>query len=100
MSKLLAKPMMPEGSVIGPDGAPLTLAHLPPPSNCRWVARRKAEVLAAVRGGLLSRADALRRYRISDEEYGLWERAHDCAGVPGLRVTRVQVYRSIFDARR
>ncbi len=44
--------------VIGPDGSPLTLADLPPPGTKRWVIRRKAEVVAAVRGGLLSLDDA------------------------------------------
>ena len=38
--------------VIGPDGSPLTIADLPPPNTRRWVIRRKAEVVAAVRGGL------------------------------------------------
>jgi len=84
-------------SVPGPLG-PLTLADLPPPDTQRWVARRKAEVLAAIRGGLLERAEARRRYSISDEELALWERAVDCAGVPGLRVTRVQIYRPVFEA--
>ena len=40
--------------VIGPDGSPLTIADLPPKTTRRWVIRRKAEVVAAVRGGLLS----------------------------------------------
>jgi hypothetical protein len=40
--------------VIGPLGEPLTLETLPPPSTTRWVVRRKAEVVAAVNGGLLS----------------------------------------------
>ena len=40
--------------VIGPDGSPLTIADLPSPKTKRWVIRRKAEVVAAVRGGLLS----------------------------------------------
>ena len=48
--------------VIGPDGSPLTLADLPPPSTKRWVIRRKAEVVAAVRGGLLSLDEACKRY--------------------------------------
>ena len=39
---------------IGPDGSPLTIADLPPKTTRRWVIRRKAEVVAAVRGGLLS----------------------------------------------
>ena len=38
--------------VIGPDGSPLTIADLPPADTKRWVIRRKAEVVAAVRGGL------------------------------------------------
>ena len=36
--------------VIGPDGSPLTIADLPPKNTKRWVIRRKAEVVAAVRG--------------------------------------------------
>jgi len=39
-----------EAYVIGPTGAPLTIADLPPPNTGRWVIRRKAEVVAAVRG--------------------------------------------------
>jgi len=48
--------------VIGPDGSPLTMADLPAPGTKRWVIRRKAEVVAAVRGGLLSLDEACRRY--------------------------------------
>ena len=40
--------------VIGPLGEPLTLESLPPASTTRWVVRRKAEVVAAVAGGLLT----------------------------------------------
>ena len=39
-----------ENVVIGPEGTPLTLADLPKPNTVRWVIRRKAEVVAAVRG--------------------------------------------------
>lgn len=73
------------------------LDNLPPADTTRWVVRRKAEVLAAIRAGVLTRAEACRRYRLSEEELRLWERAIDAAGVPGLRVTRVQVYRPIFE---
>jgi hypothetical protein len=48
--------------VIGPDGSPLTIADLPPPGQHRWVIRRKAEVVAAVRGGLLSLEEACSLY--------------------------------------
>ena len=44
--------------VIGPDGSPLTITDLPAPGTKRWVIRRKAEVIAAVRGGLLSIEEA------------------------------------------
>mgnify|MGYP000392098963 CR=1 FL=1 len=80
-------------SVIGPDGRPLTLDDLPPPSTTRWVARRKAEVVIAVRGGLLTLEDACRRYEISEEEFQGWERLFDRHGVKGLRTTRLQNYR-------
>jgi Protein of unknown function (DUF1153) len=55
--------------VIGPDGSPLTIADLPPPSTRRWVIRRKAEVVAAVRGGLLSLEEACQRYTLTVEEF-------------------------------
>ena len=45
--------------VIGPLGEPLTLNSLPPADTTRWVVRRKAEVVAAVSGGLLTRRRGL-----------------------------------------
>src|SRR5258708_29536374 len=80
--------------VIGPDGSPLTLADLPPPTTRRWVIRRKAEVVAAVRGGLLSLDEACRRYTLTVEEFLAWQRAIDRFGLAGLRATRVQQYRN------
>ena len=79
--------------VIGPDGAPLTVADLPNPDTKRWVIRRKAEVVAAVRGGLLSLEEACDRYTLTVEEFLAWQRAIDRHGLPGLRATRVQQYR-------
>ncbi|GGI89416.1 hypothetical protein GCM10007973_27250 [Polymorphobacter multimanifer] len=74
------------------------LSDLPSPDTQRWVIRRKAQVLAAIESGRISRAEACARYRISEAELRLWERAITCAGVPGLRVTRVQIYRPVFEA--
>jgi hypothetical protein len=82
-----------EAYVIGPTGAPLTLNDLPPPETGRWVIRRKAEVVAAVRGGLLSLEDALERYRLTSEEFLAWQRALARHGLAGLRTTRLQQYR-------
>lgn len=79
--------------VEGPMGQPLTLDSLPPPNTRRWVVRRKAEVIAAIRGGLLTEAEACARYQLSPEELDLWSRSFERDGVPGLRVTRIQLYR-------
>ena len=78
--------------VIGPDGSPLTLADLPPPNTKRWVIRRKAEVVAAVRGGLLSLDEACRRYTLTVEEFLAWQRAIDRFGLAGsARDTRAAI---------
>ena len=71
----------------------MTLDDLPPPSTTRWVARRKAEVVIAVRGGLLTLEDACRRYALSVEEFLSWQRAVERHGMAGLRATRLQDYR-------
>src|SRR3546814_6602763 len=80
--------------VIGPLGEPLTLESLPPRDTKRWVVRRKAEVVAAVTGGLLTIAEACERYDLTLEEFISWQRAVGRSGIPGLRVTRIQHYRS------
>ena len=89
----MAQTITKEPSVIGPEGIPLTLATLPPPSTQRWVARRKAELVAAVRGGLLSLEDVCERYKLTMEEFLSWQRQVDKHGMRGLRVTRLQSYR-------
>ena len=76
--------------VIGPDGERMTLDDLPPAATRRWVPRRKARVVAAVEGGLISREEASRRYSISDEEFEAWRAALRGHGLRGLRVTRVK----------
>jgi hypothetical protein len=86
--------------VIGPLGEPLTLDSLPPPSTTRWVVRRKAEVVAAVNGGLLSVDEACQRYTLSLEEFASWQRAVDRSGMPGLRVTRIQHYKSLYERQQ
>lgn len=80
-------------SVNGPNGQPLTLDDLPAPGIKRWVTRRKAEVVAAVKGGLLSKEDACERYSLSDEEFSGWLRLYANHGAKGLRATRLQQYR-------
>jgi len=81
-------------TVIGPHGRNLTIDELPPPNTTRWVIRRKAEVVAAVEGGLLSLTEACQRYRLTVEEFASWERALHSFGLGGLRATRFQQYRN------
>ena len=66
--------------------------RLPTPSE-RWTVRRKAEVIAAVRGGWVAIEEAGRLYQLSVDEFVAWERDLNRHGVPGLRVTRYQIYR-------
>jgi Protein of unknown function (DUF1153) len=70
-----------------------TAIDLPPLGTKRWVARRKAAVVAAVRSGTIGFEEACRRYELSEEEFLAWERGIATHGVPGLRTTRLQIYR-------
>ncbi len=79
--------------MIGPDGSPLTIADLPAPDTKRWVVRRKALVVAAVRGGLLSIEEASSRYTLTVDELLSWQSLIEKHGLAGLRTTRVQQYR-------
>jgi hypothetical protein len=84
-----------QARIMGPDGRLLTLDDLPPPGTTRWVIRRKAEVVAAVRGGLLTLEEACARYSLSIEEFLSWQRAIERHGLAGLRTTRIQQYREV-----
>jgi Protein of unknown function (DUF1153) len=79
--------------------ASVTPMDLPAPDTKRWVARRKAVVVNAVRSGAISLEEVCRRYELSVEEFFAWQRAIDTHGVAGLRVTRLQIYRDTPPAR-
>jgi hypothetical protein len=81
------------GQVANHNGAPTSIDELPPPNTKRWVIRRKAEVVAGVRSGLISLEEACERYTLSIEEFLSWQRLIDSHGVRGLRATRIQDYR-------
>lgn len=66
-------------------GEGLSLAALPPVTTKRWVARRKAAVIAAVQNGVLTMAEACRRYGLSGEEFAEWKRHYEADGLQGLR---------------
>ncbi len=79
--------------VIGPDGEHMTQADLPPPGVRRWVPRRKARVVAAVEGGLITREEACERYGLSDEELESWKTRLMRHGLKGLCVTKLNTQR-------
>ena len=90
----MAEPIRPRVKyVLGPDGSPLTMADLPSTSTKRWVIRRKAVVVAAVRGGLLNLEEACERYTLTVEEFLSWQMSIDQHGLAGLRTTKIQKYR-------
>jgi len=76
-----------------PDGSILNRADLPPADTRRWVASRKAVVVRAVMHGLISQAEAMERYALSEEEFSLWRQAVEAHGERALKVTTIQKYR-------
>jgi hypothetical protein len=86
--------LKPRKYVVGPDGSPLSAKDLPPPATKRWVASRKAQVVTAVLGGLLTIEEACNRYSLSIDEFLSWQRSMDKHGIRGLQATRYQMYRS------
>jgi len=71
---------------------------LPKPRQ-RWTVRRKATVIGAVRDGFVPINEVCETYNISIDEFLAWERDMDRYGIPGLRTTRVQIYR-VTDKQR
>ncbi len=68
-------------------------ADLPPENTTRWIARRKAQVVQAVKDGALDLEEACRRYRLTQEEFASWQRLVNQHGLDGLRTTRLKLYR-------
>ena len=78
--------------IMGPYGI-ITMETLPDPNITRWVIRRKAEVILAVRGGLLTREEAIARYRLTEEEFEDWLSKIDNFGLKGLKTSKTRYYR-------
>ena len=72
--------------IVGPNNQVLTRDTLPPADTTRWVAHRKAQVVAAVESGLVTIDEVIERYGLSVEEFAGWQPARDRAGVAGLRI--------------
>ncbi|HEV8677559.1 MAG TPA: DUF1153 domain-containing protein [Candidatus Paceibacterota bacterium] len=73
-------------------GEIMTLKHLPPPDTTRWVIGKKAIVIAAVEGKLLTEEEARERYLLSKEELDSWRALLQKEGLKGLRVTHLRKY--------
>jgi hypothetical protein len=89
-----------QNDLLASNDCPLgQMPALPTPTE-RWTVRRKTAVVQAVRGGWLAIEEACGVYNISVDEFLSWERDIDRYGVPGLRVTRYQIYRDTDAGRR
>lgn len=78
-----------------PDGTLMTRADLPDPDTRRWVASRKAAVVRAITGGLISSEEACDTYELSEEELAEWQSAVDTHGEAALKATSLQRYRQL-----
>jgi len=78
-----------------PDGKKLSRSDLPPKNTSRWVARRKAKIVAAVIGGLITDEEACDLYDLTFDELDGWISAVKDHGSAALRVTALQKYRHI-----
>ncbi|MBO9413326.1 MULTISPECIES: DUF1153 domain-containing protein [unclassified Ruegeria] len=84
-------------SVTLPDGTVLSRSDLPPETTTRWVASRKVIVVRGVLYGLITLADAKKRYGLSDEEFNSWVSAVAEHGTDALKATALKKYRQPKD---
>jgi hypothetical protein len=85
-------PHRPTSLVLGPAGV-LTADNLPPADTVRWMPRKKAELVAAVRGGLITLDEVCARYGLTAEEYFGWQDGLQQSGMTGLCVTSAKAGR-------
>ena len=75
------------------------MIELPSPNTRRWLARRKAAVVAAVSSGMITLAEACRRYHMSEEELLAWQSAFENYGILGLHAGHLQQHRGAGRSR-
>ena len=75
------------------DGTVFTVGDLPSSATLRWTIRRKAEIVEAVRGGLITDEEARARYTLTPAEFLSWQSAIKRSGTPGLSAKRAQIDR-------
>ena len=86
--------------VVGPDGVPINWQDLPATDTRRWVWRKKAMLVAAVDGGLLSLESACERYRLTVDEFVSWKSDCSAHGYEALKIKSIQEHRQRRTARR
>lgn len=86
--------------IVGPCREVLTRDNLPPPDTTRWVASRKAQVVAAVDSGLMTIDEVLERYNLSHEEFYSWQHGLHAAGLAGLSISWTQHERAAMRRRQ
>ncbi len=69
----------------------LDLESVPPVTTTRWVARRKAQVVAAVQAGLFTIEEACDLYKLTLEEFLGWQQTIRETGIRGLQITKRRV---------
>ena len=82
------------------DGTLLTPGNLPPANMQRWVMRRKADIVMAVAGGIITMEAACARYSLTSEEFLGWQIAFEHLGVRGLSSRGVGEMQRIRNADR
>ncbi|HTT96768.1 MAG TPA: DUF1153 domain-containing protein [Rhizomicrobium sp.] len=71
-----------------PEQRRVLAASLPPNNAMRWTAVRKAQVVAAVAGGVLTLEEARQRYALSLEEFLSWQQSLARGDTRGVRHNR------------
>ena len=82
-------------SVVGPNGKTVSLSSLPESNTTRWVTSRKAQLISAINGGLLTVEEASARYRLTLDELAEWRASFERHGSRGLKATLVQQFRHV-----
>jgi hypothetical protein len=75
--------------VRGLDKGPLRMRDLPKPGTTRWNGQRKVVLIGALRGGLITKDEAQRRYDLTEAELDAWEARFEADGIGGLYFPRI-----------
>lgn len=69
------------------NGVPLCANDLPSLDK-NWTPRRKARLLIAIEGRIITKREAMQRYCLSEEELASWRLLFESNGLDGLKALR------------